>query len=1048
MLSKFSVKKPFTVIVGIIIVLILGVVSYTKMTLDLIPSINLPYAVVATTYIGASPEEVETTVTSQLEQTLASINNMKNLSSTSSENMSFIFLEFNEDTNMDTALIEMRENLDMLKSQMPEGVGSPMIMKINPDMMPVYIFTASVEGMEAQEASKYIEDKIIPEVKSVDGVASVTPTGLISNMIDVTISQEKINTLMAGIATKMSQMQASSVVPFPAETAGTGLDPASFQITKEMISGILKGQNFAMPSGSVSSADGTSYLVRVGEKIKSPDELKNLVLMDLPMIGKIMLSDVADIGEYDNSNTMYAKVNGNHAFMLAIQKQPDFSTAEVSKLVTEKLDNLSADNSALSFSTMMNQGKYVDQMIGTIVKNLIIGAIFAILILFIFLRRIKPTLIVGTSIIISVITAFVLMYFAGVSLNMISMGGLALGVGMLVDNSIVVIENIYRLKADGLSAREAAIQGTKEVSGAITASTLTTIIVFVPIVFTTGITKQLFTDMALTIAFSLVASLLVALTLVPAAASAMLNKNDHLKPSLIDKMNDGYVKVLDKSLKHKWISIVLVIVLFAGSIFAAFSSGVELFPEMDSGEIAITVEVPDTYSKDDIFKSLDTLSETLSTIEDIDTIGIMYSEASSADMSTMFTGTGISVYSLLKENRKATTNEVVEEIREKTKDFEFTVTPSSSSMDISAMSGGDIVVTIFGRNLDNLRQSATEVAGIISSIDGTTEVDNGLGKVKEEIRIVVDKDKAIAKNLTVAQVYMAISEKIATSKSAITISDAEMDYDVFVKDGKETALTDADLKNIIVKSPTGEDVVASDIAELVMAEGFTSINHNGQERHVTISGTIKDGFDKGKINTQIKEKLKEYKIPAGYRYEIGGEAKSISETFGDLFLMLGMAILFIYLVMVAQFQSLKSPFIVMFTIPLAFTGGFAALFFTGTSVSVISLIGLVILVGVVVNNGIVFVDYTNQQVEKGMTVREALLKTGQNRLRPILMTALTTICALILSAIDTSSGAEMLKPIAITTIGGLTYATILTLFLVPTMYAITHRKIKVKKITD
>lgn len=1042
MLSKFSVKKPYTVVVAIILVLILGVVSYTKMTVDLIPSINLPYAVIATSYIGASPEEVETVVTSTLEQTMASVNNIKNISSISSENMSMIILEFNEDTNMDSAMIEMRESLDMVTAYFPEEIGSPMIFKLNPDMMPIAVISTSVEGMTDQESAKYIEDNIIPEIKSVDGVASVTPSGLIENMIDVTLSEVKINALKEKIQGIITEALGTATFPENALTT----DISSVEITKEMIAGILSGQSFAMPAGSISSEDGTSYLVRVGEKITNVDELKSLKLMEIPLVGDILLSDVADIGLYDNSNTMYSRVDGNHAIMLQLQKQPNFSTADVSNSVFEKIDKLTADNENLKFTTLMDQGEYVDLMINSIIKNLLFGAAFAIIILFIFLRKIKPTLIVGTSIFISVIAAFVLMYFFGITLNMVSMGGLTLGVGMLVDNSIVVIENIYRLRAEGKSAKEAAVEGAKEVAGAITASTLTTIVVFVPIVFTSGITKELFTDMALTIAFSLIASLLVALTLVPAAASTMLNKNFETKPNFIDKMTNGYVKLLDKSLKHNWLALLVAVVLLGGSILAALSSGTELFPEMDTGTISVTIDVPDKFTKEEIFTALDLVTETISVIPDIETVGAMYSSTSS-EMSfiTSMAGTGIQSYVLLKEDHKKSTNEIVEEIRTKTQDFDFEVTVSGSNMDMSMLSGGQIVINVYGRDLDKLRLTATEISDIINTIEGSTEVDNGLGKTSEEIRVVVNKEKAISKGLTVAQVYMAVSSDISTARSTLSITDGESEYAVFVKDDREKPITYADLSKMTITSPTGEVVTISDVADIVNAEGFTSINHNGQERYVTVTGSLLDGYDTKEVNDKIEEALEKYDLPSGIRYEIAGESESMNDTFKDLFLMLAMAIVFIYLIMVAQFQSLKSPFIVMFTLPLAFTGGFFALFFTGSKISVISIIGFIVLVGVVVNNGIVFVDYANQQMQKGLTCKDALLLTARNRIRPILMTALTTVIALVMMAFDTGSGSELMRPMAITTIGGMTYGTILTLFIVPAIYAITHKVKKNKK---
>lgn len=1093
MLSKFSVKKPYTIVVAIVLVLILGVVSYANMSVDLIPSFNLPYAVISTSYPGASPEEVEQTVTSPLEQGMASVSNVKNISSVSSENSSMVILEFNEDTNMDSAMIEMRETLDMLTAYFPDGVGSPIMMKLNPDMMPIISTAVSVEGMDDKEAAVYIDEKILPEIESVPGVASVSATGLISNMIDVTLSQEKMNALNQKIAdfyraeaeeqirsearqqirtqidrqletqkqTLLAQGMPEAMVTPTLEATRQELyaqintqaekivqsqldkiEIPEIDVTKDMISGLLAGDNFSMPSGTVSSQDGSRYLVRVGDKFASTEELAAMTIMEIPEYGRVTLSDVADIVSYDNSATMYSRVNGNYAMILSLQKQPDYSTADVANSVQARMEKITEENDAIHFNTLMDQGEYVDLMIQTIIQNLIVGGILAVIILLIFLRRIKPTLIVGASIVISVITAFVLMYFSGITLNMISMGGLALGVGMLVDNSIVVIENIFRFRSQGMSAKEAAICGAKEVSGAITASTITTVIVFLPIVFTQGMTRQLFTDMALTIAYSLLASLLVALTLVPAASGALLSKPLSQKTTWIDRMTGGYAKLLNHSLNHKWISIAVVIVLLAGSVFAAFSMGTQLFPSMDSGSITISVTMLDHYTQEQTFSALDDLTEELQTVDEVETIGVLGSTQETSGMMTLLGG-GNTVYVQLKEDHKISTDEAIQQIRDKTAEKEYELSVSGSNMDLSMLSGGEIVYDVYSSDLDQLRTAASQVADIISQVDGTTEIDAGLGKVNMEARITVDKEKAISKGLTVAQVYQSVSERLKTEQAVTSLTQNGVSYDIYVKDNRIADMTLEELETLEIEAGD-TTVVLGEIAQISQAEGFVSIRHDGQERYVSVTASLENGYLSSEVNEEIQQKLEEAQLPDGCRVEAAGESESIANTFRDLILMLVLAIIFIYLVMVAQFQSLLSPFIVMFTIPLAFTGGFLALFVTGMPVSVVAMIGFVVLVGIVVNNAIVFVDYANQQRNKGMETREALLITGRTRLRPILMTALTTIIALMTMAFDTSSGGELMRPMAVTTIGGLAYATLLTLFIVPVMYEIFHRNKKKK----
>ncbi len=1095
MLSKFSVKKPYTVIVAIVLVVILGFVSYSKMTMDLLPSINMPYAVISTTYSGASPETVEKVVTATLEQSMASVDNVEEVSSVSSEGVSMVILKFHENADMDSAMIEMRENLDLVEPYFPEEVGSSVIMKINPDMMPVMVSSVGISGKSDGEAASYIEEKIVPELKSVEGVASVSASGLIENYIDLTISAEKVKDLNSrlqefyteqaekeirdsvlkeakkqaeeaasqqkeqllsmGYSEENAQAAAEEIQSAAMEEAEKQADSLveeqmksveipETEITKDMLIGILSGQNFSMPAGSVSSEDGSSWLVRVGDELETPEELGSLVIMSIPDFGDVIMEDVADIGLSDNTSSMYTQVNGEYAVMLSLQKQPDYSTADVTNAVLARMEELEKENEGLSFHALMNQGDYVNVMIQTVLSNLIMGAGLAVIILILFLRKIRPTLIVAASILLSVVTAFVLMFLFGISLNMISMSGLALGVGMLVDNSIVVMENICRMLSEGKSAKEAAVEGAREVGGAITASTLTTIVVFLPIIFTEGLTRQIFTDMALTITFSLLASLVVALTLVPSASSRMLAKNFRMRRTFIDKLADGYAKLLDRSLNHRWIAIGLSIVMLAGSVILALRSGTELFPSMDSGSVSVSVSMPDTYSWDETCSALDDLYTTLSGVTDVETVGIINNGSSTGgDMSLLSMGSGgTNIYLLLKEERTATVDEIASEIREKTKDLPYEVSVSSANMDMSMLSGGDVAIDVYGSDLDDLRRSAQMVADAIGETEGIAEVDNGLSETTGELRIEVDKTKAISKGLTVAQVYAAVAEELSGAPTSGEITSGSTEYTITVRDDRDLQITAENLENLEIENTSEEKVRLGDIASVVKTEGFSSISRQGQERYVSVSASVDAGYISGTVNEQVEEKLRQLELPEGCRYEISGESESMRSTFNDMALMLVLAIVFIYLVMVAQFQSFLSPFIIMFTIPLAFTGGFLGLAAAGMPISAVAILGFIILVGIVVNNGIVFVDYANQQMEAGYTKRQALLRAGRNRIRPILMTALTTIFALVAMAVDTSMGAELMQPMAVATMGGLVYSTLLTLFLIPAMYSLMKREKK------
>ncbi len=1072
MLSKQSVKRPFTVIVAIVLVAILGVVSYMNMTVDLLPNLNLPYVVVVTSYPGASPEVVETTVTRSVEQSMSTISNVKNIQSVSSEHLSMIILEFVGDTNMDTAVIEMRESLDMIKAYFPDDVGSPMLMKINPSMMPVMVLSAYVEGEDIGTSSSYIEQELLPEIEGVEGVGSVSATGLLDNMVNVTISQSKLNKLNEDIATAaddaynaaMAEMFQQIAPSLPAGTTPDMLTPEmlaslgielptdkpeipTLDVTTEMLEGILMGQNFAMPTGSIEDGD-SSYLVRTGDKLTSIDDVRGLTVFSIEMDGfeNITLSDIADIEELTNAGEQYAKVSGNDAVMLTIQKQSEYSTADVTKRVWDKLDLLEEEHAGVTFDSLMDQGDYVNIMVSTVIKNLVYGGILAIIILLLFLKSAKSTFIVGMSIIISVTTALVLMYFSGITMNVISMGGLAVGIGMLVDNSIVVIENIFRMRSEGRSTRDAAIDGAKQVSGAIIASTITTIIVFVPIVFTSGITRQLFVDMGLTIAFSLIASLVTALTFVPMAFSLMYKNYREPKQKLFNKFRNAYGRALNFTLDHKWIVITFVVVMLGATGGIIYKMDKALFPETDMGMIAITAEIPDDFSTEDVYEDLDKISEIVGTIDEVETVGAMYSDGGQSSLSIGGMGMGensATIYALLNEDKKLSTSQVSQIIRDKTEDIGMELSISGGSMDMAMMSGQPVAIEIYGRDLDTLRGLATDISDIVTKVDGTIEIDDGLDKTTQDVRITVDKKKSMAHGLTVAQVFTAVNEEIASTKVATQVTDnaTSTDYDIYVHDDRITTTNSIDdIKKIEIESPMGDFVKVGDISQVDYGEGFTSINRTNQERVITVSASLNDGYSADSVNKEISSLLDEYEFPEGYKYKIGGEMEATNEAFGDLLLMLLLAIAFIYLVMVAQFQSLLSPFIVMFTIPLAFTGSFFLLFALGMELSIVAMIGIIILVGVVVNNGIVFVDYVNQLRDSGYANRDALITAGRDRIRPILMTAGTTIFALATALFDNSQGAEMMKPIAAATMGGLIYATILTLFLIPTIYDIFHRK--------
>ena len=1330
MLSRYSVKKPYTVVVAVVLVIILGVVSFTKMNTDLLPSMNLPYAVVMTTYAGANPETVEMVVTKPVEQSMATVSNIENISSVSRENMSLVILEFAESANMDSATIEMRENLDQISSFWDDSVGKPVIIKMNPDMMPVMVAAVEVKDMKDTEVTDYVTNEIEPEIESIAGVASVSTTGNITESVDVLIQQEKLdktnqkvkdallgtfeekeqdledaqqelddgkkeledgkeqlesgkeeaaaqmgqgaaqlnqgqlkilegkqeieenlktlnekqeeldngkkelktkeeeaksgleklqqsksaleqlptaistmqekktelegqlaqveagidqiqqglqydpeneelnaqlaqmqqsqeaitqgiaeldgkiqetqetlNTLLEAfeapdaetalvtvegqikevesgltqideakkqLETGQEQLNAGKVKLEEAQAqiasgqaqidtgieelntqqilasiemslAGAKIDAGTAQmeeaqkqldsgkeqledakeqaldkanlnniLTSDMVKGILSAENFSMPAGYVTE-EGTDYLVRVGDKLQDVDKLQDLVILDLGIDGldPIKLSDVADVAVHDDSSEVYAILNGHPGVLMAIEKQTGYSTGDVSDKIKERFDRLKEENENLGVSILMDQGIYIDLVVNSVIDNMLSGAVLAILILFLFLKDIRPTFVIACSIPLSVVAAVVLMYFSGISLNIISLSGLALGIGMLVDNSIVVIENIYRMRNEGIPSRKAAVEGAKQVAGAIAASTLTTVCVFAPIVFTEGITRQLFVDMGLTIAYSLLASLVVALTLVPMMSAGLLKKVKSKKTPLFDKIQNVYAKILRKALKIKPIVLLGAVALLVISMKVSLAKGTAFMPEMESTQVSMTVSVDKDKTFEDLTKASDQVIAAIQDMEDIESIGAM---AGGGGMSSMMGGSSdsVSMYLVLKEDRTLSNEEMEKEIFKRTKGIPCEVQVQTSSMDMSALGGSGITIQIKGKDLDQLQELAQKVGKIVDGVPGTANVSDGMEDTDQEYRIVVDKEKAMEYSLTVAQVFQSVNEHLKEASSATTLSTVSKDYDVYVKSDKDEELTRNQIHDMKLtytdKEGKEKKVKLSKIASFENAVSPQSINRDAQSRYMNVTAEIETGYNIGLVSDDVEKALKDFEIPDGYTMEMKGEDETINEAMGQLMLMLILAVVFLYLFMVAQFQSLLSPFIVMFTIPLAFTGGFLALIAADMEVSVIAMIGFIMLSGIIVNNGIVLVDYINQLRQNGMEKKDAIVEAGRTRLRPIIMTALTTILGLSTLAMGMGMGADMIQPMAVVTIGGLLYGTLLTLFVVPCIYDILNRK--------
>lgn len=1335
MLSKLSVKKPLTVFVCVFLVLVLGVVSFLKMTPDLLPNMDFPYIMIMTTYTGQTPETVEASVSRPLESALYTVDGVKQITSTSTENYSMLLLEFEDGTNMDTATVDVRSGLDAVSDAWSDEVGTPYLIKANPNILPVAMMAVDYKGKDRNKLSDFVTDTLKNRLEGIDGVASVSDKGVVTRRESVMLSQKKLDALNKKInaaldsqfaksekkikeakgkledgikqaqngsqsiggaindvnsaqgqtakqfsdaqtqasdgGTKLTsaqiklQNQKSSLeqtkktlettyktlldaknsleelkknktqltttvdaldkinksyqaiqtklqdkdltteeqaalnlqlgaidkqleaynlkidgVPAALTAAGKslvsvntaittlenklreqgadpqhmdtslnavsgkiktintgiaqlektekGLDDSSISVnqalaaiaqqrssadykmsgsvatlaakqgelnttvtqlnttkaeldknlkelnqkkkeakekadvnntvTTENVAKILEAQNFSMPAGYVTDNKNNRMLVRVGDEVKTKKELSELALFDTKIdgLGIVKVSDVADVLTTDDADDIYTKINQKDGVVLSFSKQSDVATSTVCDNINNAVAGLQKEYDGLNFTTLYSQGNYIDIIVNSVLQNLLMGAALAIIILFLFLRDLKPTLIVAVSIPVSVVFAIVLMYFSGVTLNMISLSGLAIGVGMLVDNSVVVIENIYRLRAKGYNAIQSSLNGARQVAGAIIASTLTTICVFAPIVFVEGITRQLFVDMALTVTYSLLASLIVALTLVPAMSQGMLRKIRRNAKSEDGAIKKFYEKSIRVVLRHKIIAVLLAVALLLGSGFAAIARGFSFMPKMNSTQVQVNVTLDPDATFEETVAEGEKLSKALNRHDEFETVGVMAGNTmGAAIMGVSLKGNdagALTAYGVLKSDKIKQGGEIADTLKKELADIKGEVTVSAGAMDsMSQILGtGGVELRLHGDDLESLRKAAEQAGKKLESLDGIESVDNGIGATSPEIRISVDKKKAAQKGLTVAQVFQKIASAVAEEKvsTALKSEDGSSMDVVIVKDEKQKIAAER-IGDISIqytdKDESVKTVALSKIAKISRGTSMNTIARSDQKRYISIEGALKKGAVLTDVTNRAKSMMKDMKLPDGVTYEFGGTDKQTMDALKQLALMLLLGVILIYFIMVAQFQSLKSPLIIMFTIPLAFTGGFLALLVTGFDVSVISMLGFVMLCGIIVNNGIVLVDYTNKLRINGMERREAIVEAGKTRMRPIFITALTTVLGLSVMALGIGTGAEMMQPLAIVCIGGLLYATIMTLYIVPVIYDWFNRK-KMRKI--
>ncbi len=1402
MLEKLSVKKPYTILVMVVVIIMLGVVTLSGMTTDLLPRINIPYILVVTTYPGASPEKVETTICEPMESALGSVKGVKNVYSISNENYGIVELEFVDGTDMDATMVKVSSALDPIKDVLPEECGTPQLMELGTDMLASLYVAVSYDGMDQAQLTRFVEDTVVPRLERQDGVTSISKVGLVEKTVQVELNEEKVNALndkilaktdeafaealedleeakkslvdgqgdinenidklnenaqkledskqdlvdgqkeledgkkeladkqadlnqakqdledgkkelqekkdetyekLAEASEKLDQLAvyqaelteleatreviASQVQPYldqinegisgldtvkssidqinqlltPIADAGAGdntityveasngyqilasiqalasglnmypemqtalnsigeettinvaistidtvntglsdsieqlreqkttveaplvekdqeiegkknlinkfkaemekagvsltyqdieeakmqaaagfgsadaqmvageaqlesgqiqLDSAKDQledaqkqiddgwksiddakeqlddgwdqlkdaqkqiddgwdsyndgvkqyekqraqamkkananqlISLDTLSKLIYAQNFAMPAGYVDDKNDHAWLVKVGDNYESLEELEQVLLTKIDDVGDVRLCDVADLSIIDNAEDSYAKLDRKDAVILSIFKSSTSGTNEVSKQCKAEIAAMEEEFPGLHIFPLMDQGDYITLIVNSVLKNIIIGAVLAIFVLAIFLKDVKPTFVVAASIPLSVLTALILMYFTDISLNMMSLSGLALGIGMLVDNSIVVIENIYRLRSKGVGAARAAVQGTKQVAGAIIASTLTTVCVFFPMVFTSGTVRELIMPISLTIIFTLGASLLISMTVVPAAGSTLLRNAKEKKHPWFEKIQNFYGKSLSFFLRFKIIPLAIAIGLLALCIWQVARMGIVMFPDMSSSQIQASVTMPEEWDRDTCYKTADEILSRIENMEGVGTVGAMSGgDASLFSSAAASNSENYDTYSIMitMANANAGSKEVsalCDAIEDSCKELGCEVSVSSGMNEMSSMMGGTgLGINIYGDDLDTLKAIGEDITALVNTVDGFAEVTNGEEDLDQVVHLVIDKDAAMRYGLSVAQMFNDINTKISSTATAATVTIDGEEMDIVIVDERapltkenlldynfELEVTDEDGDTIL------EDHTLGEFAKAEIRDGVASINRKNQSRYITLTALPEEGENVTLLSRELEPLLEQYQVPDGYTVEVGGEYDAVMTMVSQMVKVLALGLALIYLVMVAQFQSLLSPFIVIFTVPLAFTGGLLGLWGAGETLSITGLLGFVILMGTVVNNGIVFVDYANQLRIGGMKRRDALIVTGKTRMRPILMTAMTTILAMSTMLFGDDMANQMSRGMVIVIVGGLVYATFMTLYIIPVMYDILFRK--------
>lgn len=1015
-LPNFSVSRPVTILMLFIGLILIGLISYQNLGLDLLPDLSFPMSAIIVSYSGVAPQEIENMITIPLEEAVGTIQGVKKISSYSREGNSLVLMEFNWGTDMDVSAMNIREKIDQIKGFLPDDASDPMVIKFDPALMPILVLGMGSEERDLQKLQKYAEDIIKPRLERMEEVASVSINGGLDREILVSIDNDKLR---------------------------------SNQLSFSQVTAALAGENVNLPAGTLK--EGTiNFLIRTLGRFESTQDIEKILISNIRG-NKIYLGDIAKVEDTFKERNSITYVNGKPGIMISLQKESGKNTVTVAKRVFKELETIQKLlPEDISITPVFDSSDFIEKTISQVGWVALYGAIIAVFVLFFFLGNLGSTLIIGFAIPISLIFTFTLLYFSHLTLNMMTLGGLALGIGMMVDNSIVVLENIFRYRESRTDIKESACLGASEVSTAISASTFTTIAVFLPIVYVQGIASELFRPMGYTITFSLLTSLLVALTLVPMLSSKIMHFKVHNNNSSISKENivqnslsqsgrifnfvkEDYSRLLSWSLRHRGSVFILAVLIFAGSIMLIPFVGTEFIPSSDQGQFNINITLPTGTNLETTREVVSKVEKIVLEIPEMKSILTTAGEGSGGmGFSTEGGNSGTIMVNLVEQNKRdRSTAQIINQLREKIGTYpDAKIKFSEQSMSFS--SGSDLEVKISGDSLDELENIANRILVSLEEVEGVYDLESSVEDVRPELHVNIDREKANLYGLNTVHIASTVHDALLGRVASIYQEKGEQ-VDIRIRLEEEDRNSIEEVKNLLISSNTGLQIPLKEIAEVIVGSGPKGIDRENQQRIVNVSGNISDRF-LGKVIQDAQKQLEKLILPEDYHYEFVGQNREMQESFLQLGLALVLSIILVYMIIAAQFESLLMPLAVMFSVPFSLIGVILGLLLADKSLNVLSYIGIIMLVGIVVNNSIVLIDYINKLRQKGIERKEAIILGGTTRLRPILMTMFTTVLALVPMALGIGEGAELRAPMAITIIGGLTSSTFLSLIIVPIFY--------------